>query len=84
MRGADQGLGFVAIISLLCVIFLFLIQSGCQEEGSAETNPAFRGTSGFNTKITAGPRRCKLSLPSKIFPNPRQDKGIKVNPDKGG
>jgi len=58
MRGADQGLGFVAIISLLCVIFLFLIQTGCPEEESTETNPAFRRTSGLNTKITAGPPRC--------------------------
>ena len=69
MKGANQGLGVMAIICIFCAIFL--IQTGCQEEESAGTNPALRGNSAssefqmvgsyvgvLNTKITAGPRQC--------------------------
>ncbi len=65
MKGTKQGPGFMAIIGLCFAIFL--IQAGCQGEGSAETNPA-SGISefeslesyagGLNTKITAGPPLC--------------------------
>ena len=73
MNGANQRLGFMAIISLLFAIFL--IQTGCQGEESAETNTASGSSefervesyvAGLNTKITAGPLLCGDTTTAKF------------------